>query len=117
MKLILLLSLFAFSTVFLIVNSFSQARNNLFPAAAIFLIMGGFLLAGPGLQIQEGTDLSYTTVNNSTVVDQKTPTYETVQGPLPDIHFSNILGMLFMVMGAGYIVMASPGRFISFLRN
>lgn len=117
MKLILLLSLFAFSTAFLIVNSFSKARNNLFPAAAIFLLIGGFLLAGPGLQIQQGQDLTYTQVNNSTVVDQKTPVYKTVKGPLPDIQFSNLLGMLFMIMGAGYIVMASPGRFISFLRN
>jgi len=117
MKLILLLSLFAFSTAFLIVNSFSTERNNLFPAAAIFLIMGGFLLAGPGIQIQEGQELSYTTVNNETVVDQKTPVYESIEGPLPNIEFSNILGMLFMVMGAGYIVMASPGRFKSILRN
>lgn len=117
MKLILLATLFAFSTVFLIVNSFSQERNNLFPAAAIFLLIGGFLLAGPGVQIQQGQDLSYTTVNNQTVVDQKTTVYETVEGPLPDVKFSNILGMLFMVMGAAYIVMASPGRFVSILRN
>lgn len=115
MKLILLLSLFAFSTVFLIVNSFSTERNNLFPAAAIFLIMGGFLLTGPGLQIQDGQQMTYKTVDNSTVIDQEQPVYTTVEGPLPGINFSQILGMLFMTMGAGYIVMASPGRFRTLL--
>lgn len=117
MKLILLLSLFALSSIFLIVNSFSTERNNLFPAGAILLITGGFLLAGQGLQIQDGTSYTYQEINNETVVAQETPVYSNIENPLPGINESNLLGMLFSIMGAGYLVMASPGRFSSILRR
>jgi hypothetical protein len=117
MKLILFALLFSISAVFLLINCFAADRNNLFPAAAIFLLIGGFLLTGPGLQIQEGIDYSYQEYNNKTVVGMEKPVYETVEDPLPGIDFSEILGLLFMVMGAGYMVMASPGRFVSLLRR
>jgi len=117
MKLILLLTLFTISSLFLLVNSFSTQRNNLFPAAAIFLIIGGFILTGQGIQIQEGTQYTYKTVDNNTVVDTETPIYNEVSDPLPGVNSSNLIGMIFMVMGAGYLVMASPGRFKSILSN
>jgi len=115
MNLTLLLVLFAFSTVFILANSFSTERINLFPAAAIFLLIGGTLLTAPGLEIQEGTDLQYTTVNNETVIDQKTPIYTEATIPIQNTDMNQVLGLIFIVMGAGYIVMASPGRFRTIL--
>lgn len=117
MKLILLATLFALSTAFMLVNSFSSQRNNLFPAAAIFLLMGGFLLTGSGLQVQDGHQYTYKEFGNETVIDTKEPVYVNVKDPIPGIDFSEILGMMFMVMGSGYIVMASPGRFRTILSS
>jgi hypothetical protein len=114
MKLVLLLSLFAISSIFLLVNSFSQSRNNLYPAAAILLFIGAFLLAGTGLQIQEGVEYNYTQVDNETVIDHEKPVYKSVSNPTA-LEFSNLLGLLFMIMGSGYMVMAAPGRFKSLL--
>lgn len=116
MKLILLLSLTAISGLFMIANSFSKSRTNLWPAAAIFLLIGGFLLSGTGLQIQQGTDYTYTIINNSTVVSQETTYYQKINNPL-GVNSSQLIGLLYMIMGAGYIVMASPGRFRSILKR
>ena len=78
------------------------------------LLAGGILLTGPGLQIQQGTDYSYTEHNNKTVVGEESPVYEKVD-PFEGIEFSSILGLIYMVTGTGYIVMASPGRFRTLL--
>lgn len=115
MKLIVMLSFFALSTVFLFINSYSEGRNNLFPAAAIFILIGGFLLTGQGIQIQSGTDYQYTEYNNKTVVGEEINKYETLNSPLPGINTSNLLGILFIIMGAAYMVMAAPGRFRTLL--
>lgn len=116
MKLVILLSLFALSSIFLLINSFSQGRNNLFPAAAIMLFIGAFLLTGTGLQVQDGVKYNYTQVENKTVIDYEKPVYREISNPT-GLDFSNLLGMLFTIMATGYLVMASPGRFKSLLSS
>lgn len=111
MKLFLLLALFAISFAFAFLNSFSETRENLYPAAAIFLMLGGSLMAGPGIQIQNGTELQYQEINNETLIAEKTPVYQEVSSPVQGIDISFLIGLIFTTMAAAYIIMAGPGRF------
>lgn len=118
MEITVLLALTGIAGLFMIANSFSTERNNLYPAAAILMLAGFFLVTTPaGLQIESGTEYQYTEVNNETVIDQETTTYQPVEFPVGSFEFSNILGLIYLAISSGFFVMASTGRKIRSLFN
>jgi hypothetical protein len=107
MELTIFLTLMSLAGLFLIVGALSKDRITLLPAGAFLLLTGFFLIGGTGLEIQNGVNKTYTTYENSTVVDYEEPRYQKVEFPVESVEFSDTLGFLLIMLALYFFYIPS----------
>lgn len=107
MELTIFLTLMSLAGLFLIVGALSKDRITLLPAGAFLLLTGFFLIGGTGLEIQNGVNKTYTTYENSTVVDYEEPRYQKVEFPVETVEFSDTLGFLLVMLALYFFYIPS----------
>ena len=108
MELILFTILSGLAGLFALTAGLSKDRTNLIPSGLILLILGIFLVIGPGLQIQDGVNYTYGEVNGSQEVFSESFTYQTVEAPvnIEWMSFNGILGVSLIAISLYFLIIA-----------